>query len=91
MEQKKYFRHHRELFTDSMETMVEVGGIADIRRIVEESTLTKGYFKNIRIDGEGVRDDRCIPYGWGDTVYLVLADFDGYEGQCIGMANFSEE
>lgn len=89
--QKKFFRHHRGGFEDSMRTMVEVSGLDDIRRIVAETSIFKDYYKNIRISGEGVRDERCIPYGWGDTVYFVVADFDGYTGQCIGWTNFKDE
>lgn len=88
--QKKFFRHHRGGFEDSMRTMVEVGGLDDIRRIVTETSIFKDFYKNIRISGEGVRDERCIPYGWGDTVYFVVADFDGYTAQCIGWTNFKE-
>jgi hypothetical protein len=89
MAQKKYFRYHRGGFDESMKTMVEVNGLDDIRRIVEDDALIKGYYKNIRI-GDGLVDHRCAPYGWGDTSYYVLADFGGYTGQCIGMANFKE-
>ena len=89
--QKKFFRHHRGGFEDSMRTMVEVGGLDDIRRIVTETSIFKDFYKNIRISGEGVRDERCIPYGWGDTVYFVVADFDGHTGQCIGWTNFKDE
>lgn len=91
MEQRRYFRHHRHLFADSMATMVEVGDIGDIRRIVEQDALLKGYYRNVRIVGEGLRDERCVPYGWGDKEYHVVADFDGYTGQCIGWANFRED
>ena len=90
MAQKKYFRYHRGGFEESMKTMVEVNGLDDIRRIVEDDALIKGYYKNIRI-GDGLVDHRCAPYGWGDTSYYVLADFGGYTGQCIGMANFRED
>lgn len=90
MAQKKYFRHHRWLFEESMKTMVEVNGLDDIRRIVEDDALIKGYYKNIRI-GDGFADKRCESYGWGEMSYYVLADFGGYTGQCIGMANFTED
>ena len=42
------------------------------------------------VEVNGLVDHRCIPYGWGDMSYYVLADFGGYTGQCIGMANFKE-
>ena len=91
MEQKKYFRHHRMLLDDSMKTMVEVNGLDDIKRIIEEDSFVKGCYKNIRIEENGNVDERCVPYGWGNMTYYVVADFDGYTGQCIGMANFYEE
>lgn len=87
---KKYFRFHRLFFADSMATAVEVGGIGDIRRIVGEDSPFKGYYRNVRISGEGLHDPR-LPHSWGDTEYHVVADFDGYTGQCIGWANFREE
>lgn len=89
-QQKKYFRHHRGLLADSMSTMVEVNGLDDIKRIVEEDSFLKGLYKNIRI-GDGFIDERCVPYGWGNMVYYVLADFDNCTGQCIGMTNFKED
>lgn len=87
MANKKYFRFHRGLFEDSMSTMVEVNGIDDIKSIIKKDFVFKDLYKNIRI-GEGVVDERCVPYGWGNMVYYVLADFDNCTGQCIGMTNF---
>lgn len=85
---KKYFRFHRGIFADSMNTMVEVNGLSDIINLVNHPD---GLFKNIHIDKEGIRDERCLGYGqWGVMTYHVLADFDGYENQCIGMCNFYE-
>lgn len=88
-EQKKYFRFHRGLLDASMSTMVEVNGLDDIKRIVGE-TFPFGSYKNVRI-GEGYIDKRCIPYGWGEMVYYVIGDINGYIGQCIGMSNFKED
>ena len=89
MAKKKYFRFHRGAFKDSMKIIVEVNDLDDIRRIIEDDALIKGYYKNIRIS-DGLTDHRCVPYGWGDMSYYVLADFGGYTGQCIGMADFKE-
>ena len=53
----------------------------------------RGAFKDsmkTMVEVNGLVDHRCIPYGWGDMSYYVLADFGGYTGQCIGMANFKE-
>ena len=84
---KKYFRFHRGGYMESMETMVEVNNIEDVRKLVED--VGEGYFKNIHI-GDGFEDARCIPYGWGSICYYVLADFDGYTNQCIGYVNFTD-
>ena len=34
--------------------------------------------------------DERLPKEWGSIEYMVVADFDGYKGQCIGFANFKE-
>jgi len=85
---KKYFRFNRGLFTDSMNTRVEVQGLSDIISIVNSNER----YKNIHIDTNGLKDTRCLDYdSWGDTTYKVLADFDNYKNQCIGMCNFYEK
>ena len=89
MEQRRYFRKHRGLFVDSMETMVEVKSVEDIKGILGKD-FPAGYLRNIHIDCKGILEERCVPYGWGDTTYYVLADFDGYTSQCIGFANFTD-
>lgn len=84
---KKYFRQHRGSFLESMRTAMEVSGLADIRKFYESDT----YIKNDSIKiGDEVKDERCVPFGWGDTSYYLLADFGGYTEQCIGMTNFKE-
>ena len=82
---KKYFRYHRGGFLESMGTMTEVTCLDDIRELHKDGSQ----YKNIRI-GDGVQDDRCVPFGWGDMTYYVVADFDEYTGQCIGMCNFKD-
>ena len=87
---KKIFREHRGLYADSMSTMKEVQSVADIVKHYDSNPLTKGYFKNIRIDPTTHRDHRTKDDEWGADTYMVVADFDGYTGQCIGYCNFNE-
>lgn len=87
---KKLFRYHRGSLSDSLATTLEVHGIDEIRKIVNSCTLCSGYFNNIRIEREPHADSR-LPKEWGGISYYVVADFDGYIGQCIGMCNFYEE
>jgi hypothetical protein len=89
--QKKYYRQHRHLLEDSLSTAVEVNSLDDIKRMEEQDVASwlKGYYKNVRISGEAIIDER-LPCWWGNTEYHVVADFDGYTGQCIGWANFKE-
>lgn len=87
---KRFFREHRGLYADSMSTKKEMQTVADIVAHFESDPLTKGYFKNIRIDATTRRDHRTKDDEWGADTYMVVADFDGYTGQCIGYSNFKE-
>ena len=89
-EEGKFFREHRRTYAESMETMVLVRSVVDIVKHYESDPLTKGYFKNIRIDQTTRRDHRDPQDEWGADTYMVVADFDGYTGQCIGYSNFKE-
>ena len=87
---KKLFRFHRGGLVESLATTLEVRGVDEIRKIVNDHTLCSGHFKNIRIEREP-HADRRLSKEWGGISYYVLADFDGYSGQCVGMCNFYEE
>ena len=85
---KRFFREHRGQYVDSMATMKEVRTVDDIVRHYDNDPLVKGYYRNIRIDATTRRDHRNPQDEWGKDTYMILADFDGYTGQCIGYANF---
>lgn len=89
---KKLFRFHRGALADSLETTVEVSGLEELRKIVSDSIAwaDREYFKNIRIQKEAYNDPR-LPEEWNGVSHYVVADFDGYKGQCVGMSNFYEE
>lgn len=86
---KKLFRYHGRLLTDSLATTIEVAGLADLQKEIE-ADFPQGYLSNIRIKNEPRKDPR-LPEEWDGVSYYVVADFDGYKGQCIGMSNFYEE
>ena len=85
---KRFFREHRGTYAESMETMKAVQSVADIVAHYENDPLTMGYFKRIRIDPTTRRGHREPQDEWGVDTYMVVADFDGYTGQCIGYSNF---
>lgn len=84
---KKLFRYHRGSLADSLETTIEVSGLYELRQTLAQELP---YVHNIRIMRTKIPDDR-LPAEWGGYSHYVLADFDGYFGQCIGMSNFYEE
>lgn len=86
---KKLFRQHRNLLDESMETCKEVSGISDIISILSE-IFPQGYLSNIHIDNKSIDDSSRLGEEWKDTRY-VLADFDRYKAQCLGMCNFYED
>lgn len=86
---RRFFRFHRGGFLDSMETRQEVAGLSDVKAILGMS-FPEGYLSNIRISDELIRDPRTAGSEWGEDTYMVLADFDGYTGQCLGYVNFRE-
>lgn len=89
---KKLFRFHRGLLAESLETTMEVSGLPELCEKIADSVAwaDRNYFKNIRIKNEAYHDPR-LPAEWGSISYYVVADFDGYKEQCIGMCNFYEE
>ncbi len=89
---KKLFRFHRGSLDESLATTVEVSGLDELRKIVSESIAwaDRDYYKNICIQKE-VHNDPRLPSGWNGISHYVVADFDGYKAQCVGMCNFYEE
>lgn len=84
---KKLFRFHRGSLKDSLDTTIEIRGIADIAaalRLQVDSELT-----NIHIDPQVIEDDR-LPRDWAGLEFKVLCDCLGYENQCVGFCNFYE-
>lgn len=89
---KKLFRFHRGTLADSLATTIEVSGLAELIKKIKADydKFVPVYLSNIRIDPEPHKDDR-LPKEWNGVSYYVVADFDGYKGQCISMSNFYEE
>ncbi len=89
---KKLFRFHRGLLADSLETTIEVSGLDELRKIISDSIVwaDRDYYKNIRIQKEAHNDPR-LPEEWNGISHYVVADFEGYKAQCVGMCNFYEE
>lgn len=82
---RKLFRHHRGGLQESLDTIVEVNGFADIERII--SNEWGDYCTNVNTVFAG-DDSRRIGEEWKET-YYVVADFKkGGKQQCIGMCNF---
>lgn len=84
---KKLFRFHRRSLKESLSTTIEVGGLCDIANRVK---LVIPSTSDVRISRTKYNDVR-LPEEWGGTTHYVLADFAGYESQCVGMCNFYEE
>lgn len=90
MNMETLFRFHRGLLADSLETMVFVTGLSAIRAYIKlKDPFFFASLSNIHIKKEPITDDR-LPKEWGNTEYMVVADFDGYKGQCIGYTNFCQ-
>ena len=85
---KKYFRMHRGLYVDSMQTMKEVASVAEIRDLIDGGEFPKDYLSNIHIGKDTRREHRNPNDKWGKDTYMLLADFDGYKNQCIRYTNF---
>lgn len=84
---KKLFCFYCGLLSESLKTTIEVSGLSEL---VERVTNNFGNrLINIRILNDPKKDPR-LSEEWGDTCYYVVADIDGYTGQCIGMSNFYE-
>ena len=84
------FRFHRGLLADSLETTAFVTGLPAIRKYINDTDpIFYASLSNIRIKKEPITDDR-LPKEWDSVEYMVVADFDGYKGQCIGYTNFKE-
>lgn len=80
---RKLFRPHRGSLKDSLNEVVEVSSLKDVR------DKTDSYFKNVRIKEEYIDDSQRSDLEWKETHYVV-ADFDGFSEQCIGYTNFYE-
>lgn len=84
---RKLFRFHRGSLAESLQTTIDVIDLYELRQMLAE---VLPYAHNVRISRVENRDDR-LPAAWGSVSRYVLADFDGYSGQCVGMCNFYEE
>lgn len=84
---KKLFRFHRGSLAESLETTIEVSGFAELLDKVMETFGDS--ISNVKIKKKCFHDPR-LPEGWNDVCFYVVADFNGYKEQCIGMSNFYE-
>lgn len=84
---KRLFRYHRPTLSESLSTTIEVSGLFELKRFLADDAA---WAKNVRISLAADKDAR-LPSEWGGSSHYVLADFDGFRGQCIGMCNFYEE
>ncbi len=84
---KKLFRFHRGSLAESLDTTIEVSGFAELLEKVLETYGDS--INNVKIKKECVHDPR-LPEDWNEVSFYVVADFDGYKEQCIGMSNFYE-
>lgn len=84
---KKLFRFHRGSLEDSLATTIEVSGFAEL---LDKIIATYGdSISNVKIQKKCIHDPR-LPKDWNEICFYVVADFDGYKEQCIGMCNFYE-
>lgn len=82
------FRFYRGCIAESLETTVFVTGLSAIKKYINDTNpILYASLSNIRIRKEPYLDDR-LPKEWGGVEYMVVADFKGYKGQCIGYTNF---
>jgi hypothetical protein len=85
---KRLMRVHRGQLSDSLATTREVRGLGELIKAVKAEYVPLE-LKNIHIDKHQLFDDR-LPEEWGAQEWYILADFDTYENQCVGMCNFYE-
>ena len=84
---KKLFRFHRGSLDESLATTIEVSGFAEL---LDKVMATYGdSICNVKIQKKCIHDPR-LPKEWNEMCFYVVADFDGYKEQCIGMSNFYE-
>ena len=83
----KLFRFHRGGLAESLATAREVKDLQDLKC---EVRAVLPFATNIRISQTRIADSR-LPDEWDGVSHYVLADLDGYKGQCIGMCNFFAE
>ena len=84
---KKLFRFHRGSLAESLETTIEVSGFSELLDKVMETYGDS--ISNVKIQKKCFHDPR-LPEEWNEICFYVVADFDGYKEQCIGMSNFYE-
>lgn len=82
----KYFKFNHEDYAHVSGDVVEVSGVYEVRRLVKYKFP---YAINVRISRSEVEVDR-LPDEWQHRCHYVLADFDDWKGQCVGMCNFYE-
>lgn len=84
---KKLFRFHRGSLDESLATTIEVSGFAEL--LYKVMATYGDSICNVKIQKKYIHDPR-LPKEWNEICFYVVADFDGYKEQCIGMSNFYE-
>lgn len=86
----RLFRWHRGGLSESLDTTIQVHSKADMISYILDDYSVENYLHNIRISDERLDDSSRAGQAWREF-YRVVADFEGFTGQCIGYCNFNED
>ena len=87
---KRLFRWDQKGLSESLATTIEVHSLADMTSYILKDFPADNYLHNIRISDERLDDSSRAGEDWRE-LYRVVADFEGYTGQCIGYCNFKAD
>lgn len=83
----RLFRWHRFGLSESLESTVEVHSLSQMISFILKDFPADNYLHNIRIGPVNFTYSNLYGKEW-EECHHVLADFEGYTGQCIGYCNF---
>lgn len=84
---RKLFRWHRGQLSESLDTTIEVRSVSHMISYIIKDFPADNYLHNVRIKEECINDSSRAGGDW-ENQHMVIADFEGYTGQCIGWCNF---